>query len=215
MSSRWWFNSLIFLSQISLLFFSRINYQTDVATRKCLFILTLPVAPMVIETFIFVLVCAFVTAISFRRFELSQRKESLFGIAAIAQMEQANVLEALPDVIVIASKGKISYMNREAWKVLKCKGKRREVEDYENVTCDNPETSQPVPVLEQFAAYLKMIDGRLENISNSTFMETMISMATSEAKLIQKIKFQYQPEDFGSTPLLSLDSHTINIRVDE
>jgi hypothetical protein len=60
-----------------------------------------------------------------------------------------------------------------------------------------------------------MIDGRLENISNSTFMETMISMATSEAKLIQKIKFQFQPEDLGSTPLLSLDSHTINIRVDE
>jgi len=58
------------------------------------------------------------------------------------------VLEALPDVIVIASKGQISYMNKEAWHVLKCKGSRHEVEDYENVICTGLETGQSVPVLD-------------------------------------------------------------------
>lgn len=64
-----------------------------------------------IVTFVFVTVCSVIAGLSFRQFELTKRRESLFGIAAIAQKEQANVLEGLPDVIVIASKDNVSYLN--------------------------------------------------------------------------------------------------------
>jgi hypothetical protein len=49
--------------------------------------------------------------ISFRDQEMRARMNSLWGIRANEQFQQANVLDSLPDAIVIAGKEKISYVN--------------------------------------------------------------------------------------------------------
>jgi hypothetical protein len=56
-----------------------------------------------------VIIC--IAGISFQTIELKARMDSLWGIRANEQFQQANVLDTLPDAIVIAGKKKISYVN--------------------------------------------------------------------------------------------------------
>ena len=69
---------------------------------------------------------AVVAGFSFRRSELNSRRDSLFNITAIAQMEQANVLDCMSEAIVIASPTQATYINEEAWKLFNCQQKRNE-----------------------------------------------------------------------------------------
>jgi hypothetical protein len=75
-------------------------------------------------------------------------------------------------------------MNQEAWKVLKCHGDRNGREDYENVTCEDADTGKSISVLGQFSKYLKLIDSRLSEIHEPDFMQTIVRVASDEAKLI-------------------------------
>jgi hypothetical protein len=52
-----------------------------------------------------------VAGYSFRSEELRARRDSLFNITAIAQMEQANVLDSLDDAVIIADPSQASYIN--------------------------------------------------------------------------------------------------------
>jgi len=54
-------------------------------------------------TLLWVSIMCILAGLRFRRNELTDRRESLFNITAIAQMEQANVLDALPEGIIIVN----------------------------------------------------------------------------------------------------------------
>jgi hypothetical protein len=144
MSNNWLLNTIAFFVQESVIFMIGINYNGSEVTGKFTSTNFLVVAS---ETVVAVLVISIVAGFSFRRQELMARRDSLFNITAIAQMEQANVLDALPDAIFIANKNQTSYANNEGWDLLNCVTKREEVKnqkDLRDVKCIDRESGAEV-----------------------------------------------------------------------
>jgi nitrogen-specific signal transduction histidine kinase len=67
--------------------------------------------------------------------KLASMRDTLFGIYMMDQIEQASVLDTLPDPVIIVDQDKISYMNSEAWSLLNCVGSLADVENFNLVSC--------------------------------------------------------------------------------
>ena len=67
--------------------------------------------------------------------KLASMRDTLFGIYMMDQIEQASVLDTLPDPVIIVDQDKISYMNSEAWSLLNCVGCLADVENFNLVSC--------------------------------------------------------------------------------
>jgi len=118
---------------------------------------------------------------------LMKMKESLLGITFLARAEQANVLDSLPDGIIITDKDKPTYLNEEALKLLNCEADINEVrklDDLSSLTCVDKVTGARVPVSEQLINVLAAVDNRIASIEKGKVFETIIEKATDKAELI-------------------------------
>jgi len=99
-----------------------------------------------------------------------------------------SVLDQLPDGIVIANKDSLQYMNKEAWKLLKCVNREDGVEnnmgDLDEVVCLDVGTCAILTPLEQLINLITNVDKRLKQINRDVFLESMINIATDEAMLL-------------------------------
>lgn len=114
-------------------------------------------------------------------------RDSLFGIAAIVQMEQANVLDTLPDAIIIADTDQPNYVNEEALSLLNSSLELKDCqqrEDVGGVKCVDPESGQETTLTKQLVKALTTIDGRLAEVEPENFFKTIIDIATDKAVLL-------------------------------
>lgn len=73
--------------------------------------------------------------------------------------------------------------------MLRCQGDKSKVDDYDNVSCLDT-NNKPVSVLDQFTEYLKHVDTRLAEIPKPDLMQTVLGVATNEAKLLASHEFK-------------------------
>jgi len=66
--------------------------------------------------------------------QLTSMQDSLFGITSNAQMEQANVLDALPDPIIIVGADHPTYVNEEALKMLNCSAEMKDIQAMDDLS---------------------------------------------------------------------------------
>lgn len=108
-------------------------------------------------------------------------------------MEQANVLDALPDAIIIADPDEPSYLNEEAVQMLNCKADIKVCqEDLGSLMCVDRETGSEVTLKQQLIKSLAIVDNRLAEISPESFFKTLIDSATDKATLLN---LQSKPEE--------------------
>lgn len=122
---------------------------------------------------------------TFRRNELTARRDSLLTISNNEQVQQASVLDSLPDAIIIAGKRQISYLNQQAWKLLNCQAINGDDVEINNVLCLDDVNCAVITPVEQLIRLLVNIDDRLKAISKDNFLQTMIDKATDEGMLLQ------------------------------
>lgn len=122
---------------------------------------------------------------SFKLNELTARRDSLFCISTNDQVQQASVLDSLPDAIIIAGKKQISYLNQQAWKLLNCQQIDADDVDINNVLCLDDVNCAVITPVEQLIRLLVNIDDRLKAIRKENFLQTMIDKATDEGMLLQ------------------------------
>jgi len=94
-------------------------------------------------------------------------RDSLFGITTNAQIEQANVLDALPDPIIIVGKDHPTYVNEEALKLLNCSADIQEIQamdDLSQLKCKDKDTELEVTLIERIIQVLTTVDPRLEGL---------------------------------------------------
>jgi len=110
--------------------------------------------------------------------------ESLLGISFFARAEQANVLDFLPDAIVITDKDKPTYLNEEALKLLNCETDIKEVrklDDLSTLKCVDRATGAKVSVNDQLVNLLTTVDSRIGSIEKGKVLEKIINKATDKA----------------------------------
>lgn len=183
--SDWLINTVAFGLQLTIINLVQLNYSNAEFTSKCS---VNNCSAVLIETLLAVAIMTATAGFAFRRFELLSRRDSLFNITAIAQMEQANVLDALPDAIIIANSKQSSYANFEAWDLLNCKTERKQItnpKEFAETVCTDRETGAEVTLTNQLSSLLKTVDPRLASVEDSKVLKTLISMATDKSKLIQ------------------------------
>jgi len=122
-----------------------------------------------------------------RNYEFNLRKLSIASIDTSFEKNLSSVLDELPDGIIIANKDALQYMNKEAWKLLKCVNREEGVEHnrgLEDVICLDVGSCAILTPLEQLINFLTNVDKRLKLINKDVFLESMINIATEEAMLL-------------------------------
>ena len=95
---------------------------------------------------------------------------SLLNVDTSFERDLTSVLDQLPDGVIIANKDSLQYMNKEAWKLLKCVN-RDEGDDnaarggLEGVICLDVGSCAILTPLEQLINFLTGVDKRLKLIN--------------------------------------------------
>lgn len=123
---------------------------------------------------------------TFKDQELTFRKNSYVQNDLSIEKNLTLVLDELPDCVVIADPHQLVYMNKQAWKLLKCVAPEEGTEHrgLEGVVCLDVGSCAILSPLEQLINFLTNVDKRLKAISQDTFLEAMINLATDEAMLL-------------------------------
>jgi hypothetical protein len=76
-------------------------------------------------------------------------------------------------------------MNREAFKILKCQGVDERLDiDLDEVICLDIGSCEVLSPIKQLINFLSAVDQRLKKLSEQTFLQAMIAIATNEAMLL-------------------------------
>jgi selenophosphate synthetase-related protein len=99
--------------------------------------------------------------IYYRHIERSTRLEIQILFNRNLEQDQSQLLDDLPDAVVIANSDGIVYLNMEAWKLLKCQPKEKgeiTLNDMDGVFCYDIGTCAIMSPVDQLIFFLTNID---------------------------------------------------------